>query len=183
GRSSLAENQQCPSGEVHAQSSSGGVDQRMRYPDTRQTPSGSSIGVIVSTADDFFSNTVSYWITTYLPSGAPGSFSLYWRDESFRETTLPSGGRTPASNCVHCSFVTAPLKSLAACSHVAAPSPASLSFNQDSAAVWARSSGLSAAPTDAANPATTTLAHTRNRPMPPPDVSNPTAPRRSRRSG
>jgi hypothetical protein len=31
------------------------------------------MGVLVSTADAFFSNTVSYSTTTYLPSGAPRS--------------------------------------------------------------------------------------------------------------
>lgn len=33
---------------------------RMKYPETRQRPSGSTIGVTVSTADALFSNTVSY---------------------------------------------------------------------------------------------------------------------------
>ena len=88
--------------------------QRMKYPDTRHTPSGSTIGVTVSTAAAFFSNTVSNWMTTYFPSGAPGSFSVYSRDFTLREMSLPSGVRTPAAACFHCSFVTPPLKSLAA---------------------------------------------------------------------
>src|SRR5512147_2801470 len=125
----------------------------MKYPDTRHTPSGSSIGVMVSTAEAFFSNTVSYWMVTYLPSGAPGNFSLYWRDITLREATLPSGGRTPERACVHWSFVTAALNTLAAWSHDAPPSPASVNFSQDSAALWARSSGFSAARTDTANAA------------------------------
>jgi hypothetical protein len=33
-------------------------------PDTRHVPSGSSMGVMVSTAEALFSNTVSYWIVT-----------------------------------------------------------------------------------------------------------------------
>jgi hypothetical protein len=35
---------------------------------------------MVSTAEAFFSNTVSYWMVTYFPSGVPGSFSLYCRE-------------------------------------------------------------------------------------------------------
>ena len=42
------------------------------------------MGVMVSTAELFFSNTVAYWIVTYLPSGAPGNFSLYSRAVSLR---------------------------------------------------------------------------------------------------
>src|SRR5262249_49832105 len=61
---------------------------------------------------------------------------------------LPNGSRTPAAACFHCSFVTAALNSFAACSHDASELPASTSFNQDSAAVWAASSGLSAAAPD-----------------------------------
>ena len=45
----------------------------MKYPDTLQTPSLSSMGVIVSMADCLCSKLVSYWSTTYSPSGAPGS--------------------------------------------------------------------------------------------------------------
>ena len=88
--------------------------QRMKYPDTRQMPSASSMGVTVSTAEALFANTVSYRMVTYFPSGAPGAFSLYRRDITLRETTFPSGGRTPARACVHCSFVTALLNGLAA---------------------------------------------------------------------
>jgi len=72
------------------------------------------MGVTVSIADDFFSKTVSYWMTTYFPSGAPGSLSVYSRDLTLRERSLPSGPRTPVAACLHWSFVTAPLKSLAA---------------------------------------------------------------------
>ena len=40
-------------------------------------PSGSSMGVMVSTAEALFSNSVSYWIDHVLPMGTPGTFSLY----------------------------------------------------------------------------------------------------------
>lgn len=44
----------------------------MKYPDTRQCPSLSNMGVMVSTADFLFLNEALNWITTYSPSGAPG---------------------------------------------------------------------------------------------------------------
>ena len=72
------------------------------------------MGVMVSTAAAFFSNTVSYWIVTYFPSGAPGIFSLYCRDTSLRDTTVPSGGRALANACFHWSLVTAAWNRLAA---------------------------------------------------------------------
>ena len=72
------------------------------------------MGVMVSTAEAFFSNALAYWMTTYLPPGAPGTFSVYCRTVTLRERTLPSGERAPDSACVHCAFVTAPLKTFAA---------------------------------------------------------------------
>jgi hypothetical protein len=48
----------------------------MKYPETRHLPSFSSIGVIVSTAACLLVNDVSYWTTTYSPSGAPGRLVL-----------------------------------------------------------------------------------------------------------
>ena len=45
----------------------------MKYPATRHEPSFSCIAVTVSTAAALLSNCVSNWMTTYSPSGAPGS--------------------------------------------------------------------------------------------------------------
>ena len=74
--------------------------------------------MIVSTACAFFSNTVSYWITTYRPSGAPGRDFVYWLDFELSRDQLPQGSSGPGRPVCHCSLVTAPLKSLAAWSQL-----------------------------------------------------------------
>jgi len=76
----------------------------MKYPDTRQAPLRSRMGVTVSTACFLFSNDVPYWMTTYAPSGAPGSEDIAIRDTILRATTLPSGVRSVRSVFRHCSF-------------------------------------------------------------------------------
>ena len=63
----------------------------MKYPDTRDFLSLSSIGVIVSTPAFLFSNAVVYWMTTYWPSGAPGRLVAYCLDFNSCDLTLPSG--------------------------------------------------------------------------------------------
>ena len=57
-------------------------------------------------------------MTTYLPSGAPGSVVADFADLSLRETTFPSGPRAAVTASIHLSRVTAPLKSLAAASQL-----------------------------------------------------------------
>src|SRR5579859_855760 len=82
-------------------------------------------------------------MTTYLPSGAPGSDVVKCVDLNLRETRLPSGFRAPATWACHWSVVTLLLKKLAAWSQLSEYLPASTSASHVCAAVTAsRSSGL-----------------------------------------
>jgi len=88
----------------------------MKYPDTLHCASLSRVGVIVSTADRLFSNEVSYCITTYSPSGAPGNDVWYCARFNLRDITLPNGPRAARTFCNHSSLVIASLNMLAALS-------------------------------------------------------------------
>lgn len=65
--------------------------QRMNAPDTRQTPSVSSIITAVSTAAALRSKALSNTTTTYWPSGAPGSVVEALREVTLRDLNGPNG--------------------------------------------------------------------------------------------
>src|SRR5260370_23852468 len=117
-------------------------------------PSGSSIGVTVSTASFLFSNDESYWMTTYSPWGARGRSVVYCRDLTFRDTSLPRGARTERAASLHFSLVTAPLNRRAASSQLWSYLPWSTRSSQASARRPATSSVFSGGAATSAGDAT-----------------------------
>src|ERR1039458_10491926 len=103
----------------------------MKYPAARHWPSFSSMNVTVSVADGLFANTVSNCITTYCPSGAPGSGVADCALFTLRDVSLPSGLRTVSKDVFHLSSVTALRKKADACCPLLAESPWSFSPQRD----------------------------------------------------
>src|SRR5712691_7016879 len=68
------------------------------------------MGVMVSTAAALFSKTVSYWMTTYSPSGAPGRVRAKVADLRVRDFKAPSGERALPAAFSQSAFVIAVLK-------------------------------------------------------------------------
>src|SRR6478752_592574 len=76
-------------------------------------------------------------MTTYLPSGAPGSAVLNSAAASFRESTPPNGLRTPETEPVQLASVTADLKLVAAAVQLSPYFASSTSDSHDCAAAVA----------------------------------------------
>src|SRR5207244_11332750 len=72
------------------------------------------MGVMVSTAAALFSKAVSYWMTTYSPSGAPGRVRAKVADLRVRDFKAPSGARVARVAFSQSAVVIAVLKSLEA---------------------------------------------------------------------
>src|SRR5467141_3747769 len=68
------------------------------------------MGVMVSTAEALFSKAVSYWMTTYSPSGASGRVRAKLADLRVRDFKAPSGERALPAAFSQSAFVIAVLK-------------------------------------------------------------------------
>src|SRR6266851_6271025 len=72
------------------------------------------MGVMVSMAEALFSKAVSYWMTTYSPSGALGRVRAKVADLRVRDFKAPSGARAARIAFSQSAFVIAVLKSVEA---------------------------------------------------------------------
>src|SRR5215831_3428798 len=95
------------------------------------------MGVIVSMAEALFSNTVSYWMTTYSPSGAPGRVRANVADLSVRDFRAPRGARAARIAFSQSGRVIAVLKRLEAPFQLSAYFPLSVRASQALAETWA----------------------------------------------